>query len=66
MRVFTKALNSNRYRANKLLDDGFDLEYIKNLYPSTIDEEWKEFLDYRDSDAYEQDKEKFASSEAKW
>ena len=60
IRVFTKALSSNRYCENKLLDDGHDLEYIKNLYPSTTDEEWKEFLDYRDWDAYKQDKEKFA------
>ena len=51
MRVFTKALNSNRYRANKLLDNDYDLEDIKKIYPSTTDEEWKEFLDYRDSDA---------------
>jgi hypothetical protein len=60
MHTFTKALSTNRYHANKLLDDGHDLEDIKKLYPSTTDEEWKEFLDYRDSDAYKQDKEKFA------
>ena len=41
MRVFTKDLNSNRYHANKLLDDTYDLEYIKNQYTSTTDEEWK-------------------------
>ena len=59
MRVFTKALNSNRYRANKLLDEMYDLEDIKKLYPSTTNEEWKEFLDYWDSDAYKQDRENF-------
>ena len=60
MHVFTKALNSNRYHANKLLDDRYDLEYIKNVYPSTSGEEWKEFLGYQDSDPYKQDKEKCA------
>ena len=60
MRVFTKALCTNRYRANKLMDDGNDLEDISNLYPSTTNEEWTVFLDYRDSDIHREDKEKFA------
>ena len=32
MHVFTKALNSNRYHAKKLLDNGYDLEDNKTLY----------------------------------
>lgn len=57
MIMFTTSLSLWKYRANRLLDEGKDLEEdIKPLYPTTSYQEWAEFLAYRETEQYQTSK----------